>query len=89
MKTAKVRELKDTGCKEPSKGTSKGRHDDVERDTESKFASSIPSGKIVCDTRHHSSFEHTEQESDCRDGMDVVAKCCANRADSESKRNGW
>lgn len=51
--------------------------DEVESETESQLGLSVPSREVVCDTGKHTSFEDSEEETDCGSLCSVVDECCA------------
>lgn len=88
MKASEVGELQDTGCEKTTKCSSQGRGDDVERETECEFAASIPTGKVVRDTRHHTGLAYAKSKPNTSRLCHVVHECCADRADTEPESDG-
>jgi hypothetical protein len=79
-------EPQNAGSQKTTKSTGERSHDDVEGQAEGQFASSVPSRKVICDSRHHARFEHAEKEPHARSAVDVGHECGTDRADTKAKR---
>lgn len=87
LEASKAVQLQDSRRQQPTKGSSKGGSNDVKSESPGQFASSIPSGEVVGDTRKHTRLEDAEDESDSThlaEGVDVAS---GNRTETESQRD--
>jgi hypothetical protein len=81
-------EFEDSRGEKTTECTGKRSHDDVEGETKCEFAPAIPAGHVVCNSRHHTGFEHPEKETNCGGGVDIIHERSADRADAKTEGKG-
>lgn len=86
VKATEVVKLENSTGKKTTKGTSKGSHNHVKRETESKLRALIPSGQVVGDSGQHASLEDSKQETNTAESSLGVAEGCGDTDDSKGER---
>ena len=86
LHAANMVQSQNAGRQKATKGTGHGRHDNVQRQAESKFSAAVPPRQVVGNAGHQAGFKHSENEADTSALSKVVDEAHGDGSNAETER---